>query len=385
MVCAPNACATTTAQITRARRRVARPVVTALSLFSGIGGLDLGVSRALERCDRALRTVAYVEREAYCCAVLDERIRAGALPAAPIWLDVTTFDARPFHGLVDLIIAGFPCQDLSVAGNRAGIDGARSGLWRHVVRVAWEVRPRLLFVENVSGLLDNAAMRRVLGDLAAIGFDAEWISVRASDVGAPHLRLRVFLLAIARRDPVERRGGSENVRAAPRGIEGEGIQRERSGNTAGDGGEDVANADRRGLESERLAQHAGQRGERRDLIIGSRADRFLVWPFESPMADARRERFQGEREAGSAAPTTGRGRGIPDWPPGPDADEWRAILEQRPDLAPALKPGFRRVANGLSFRVDQLRALGAAVVPAQAEAAFLELMGRIEDAKTTDD
>ena len=162
-----------------------------ISLFAGVGGLDLAVSIALPES----RCVCYVEGEIPAAEVLAARMHEGSLDDAPIWSDVRTFDGGPWRGKVDGIVGGFPCQDLSVAGKRAGIDGERSGLWSEFARIIGEVRPGFVFIENVPGLLANEPMRRVLGDLSALGFDAEWISLSASAVGAPHKRERVFVLA----------------------------------------------------------------------------------------------------------------------------------------------------------------------------------------------
>ena len=97
---------------------------------------------------------------------------------------------------VDIICGGFPCQDISVAGKGAGIEGSRSGLWSEYARIISEVRPRYVIVENVAALLGRG-LERVLGDLAALGFDAEWHCIPASAVGAPHRRDRVWIVAYA--------------------------------------------------------------------------------------------------------------------------------------------------------------------------------------------
>ena len=169
-------------------------LLTNLSLFSGAGGLDLGAKLV-----GGFRTVAYCEFASYAQNVLMSRIKDGGLDDAPIWNDVSTFDGKPWLGLVDVISEGFPCQDLSIAGKRGGVKkGNRSGLWFEYARIVREVGPRFVFVENVSGLLLGGALGIVLGELAEMGFDAEWIMFPAGAVGAPHLRERVFLLAYAR-------------------------------------------------------------------------------------------------------------------------------------------------------------------------------------------
>lgn len=164
-----------------------------LALFAGGGGGILGGHLL------GWRTVCAVEIDPYCRRVLLARQRDGLLPRFPIWDDVRTFDGEPWRGHVDVVSGGFPCQDISVAGKGAGIDGERSGLWGEFARVLREVRPRYAFVEN-SPALTGRGLGRVLGDLAAMGFDAEWGVLGADDAGAPHLRKRIWILA-------EHRGG----------------------------------------------------------------------------------------------------------------------------------------------------------------------------------
>ena len=155
-----------------------------------------------------------MEREAYACEVPGFRMDKGDLAPAPLWTDVSTFDGRPFRGLVDCVLGGFPCQDISVAGKRAGIDGERSGFWKQFRRIIEEVQPRLVIVENVARLV-KAGLEVVLGDLAALGFDAEGY-FRASDVGATHSRDRLFLLAYNNNNRLEGVGAAEYSTASGR-------------------------------------------------------------------------------------------------------------------------------------------------------------------------
>lgn len=159
-----------------------------LALFAGAGG---GILGSLLLGDRI---VCAVERDAYAAQVLAQRQNDGVLPAFPIWSDVCSFDGKPWRGIVDCISAGFPCQDISPAGLGAGIDGERSGLWREVVRIAAEVQPSVIRLEN-SGMLVRRGLARVLGDLAALGFDAWWGVLGADKVGAPHKRERTWVFA----------------------------------------------------------------------------------------------------------------------------------------------------------------------------------------------
>lgn len=162
-----------------------------LALCSGVGGLDLGLSIA----EPGYRTVCYVEGEAYAAAVLVARMEDQSLDQAPVWSDLRTFDGRPWRGKVDIVTAGFPCQPVSVAGKRKAQDDER-WLWPAVLRVLGAVRPEFVFLENVRGII-TAGLGDVLGGLAALGFDAEWTCLRASDVGASHRRERWFCLAYA--------------------------------------------------------------------------------------------------------------------------------------------------------------------------------------------
>ena len=159
-----------------------------LALFAGAGGGILG-GKLL-----GWRTVCAVEWEAYPASVLCARQNDKILPPFPIWDDVQTFDGKPWRGIVDVVSGGFPCQDISAAGKGAGIDGERSGMWRHMARVVGEVRPRYVFVEN-SPMLVTRGLERVLGDLTKIGYDAKWTIIGAADIGANHQRDRIWIVA----------------------------------------------------------------------------------------------------------------------------------------------------------------------------------------------
>lgn len=331
-----------------------RPV-RLLSLCAGVGGLELGVRMALP----AARVVCVVEHEAFAAAVLAARMEEGRLDPCPVWTDLRTFDGGAWRGAVDLVVAGYPCQPFSSAGKRRGDEDPRH-LWPHVLRVLRETRPELAFLENVRGHL-SLGFDEVLADLHEAGFDAEWCLVRASDVGAPHRRERLFVLAHARRladadcSRRERVGPEEYARAE---------SRSRCGDVAdparGDGG---------------VLLLAG--GQEQADPHSDRAGRKAV-------GDPHGEGLQGRRK-----PLDGRPHQLPAWPPGPsDSDAWSRVLAVRPDLAPALKPPHGRVADELSDRLDRamsnrtqrLRALGNAVVPAQAALAFATLLRRARDA-----
>lgn len=172
-----------------------------MALFAGAGGGILGGKILGWEC------VCAVEWEPYPAAVLAARQNEGFLPPFPIWDDVQTFDGRPWRGLVDVVSGGFPCQDISAAGKGAGITGERSGMWKHMARIIGEVRPRYVLVENVPALLARG-FGRVLGDLAALGYDAEWDCIPASAFGAPHRRDRVWVVAYPNGTGLERHGSA---------------------------------------------------------------------------------------------------------------------------------------------------------------------------------
>jgi DNA (cytosine-5)-methyltransferase 1 len=161
-----------------------------MHLFAGAGGgllADLILGHT---------PVVAVEWEPYPCQVLRERAAEGWFPELRVWEgDVRLFDPSEYTGQVDCIHAGFPCQDISVAGKQAGIgEGTRSGLYREVLRIAGAVRPRYIFLENVAAIKSNG-LEQVVKDLAVMGYDSRWLCIRASNVGAPHHRDRWFLLA----------------------------------------------------------------------------------------------------------------------------------------------------------------------------------------------
>jgi DNA (cytosine-5)-methyltransferase 1 len=160
-----------------------------LHLFSGAGGGILGGLLL------GHTTVCAVEIEPYCRKVLLQRQRDGILPWFPIWDDVRTFDGRPWRGIADVVCGGFPCQDVSAGSStKNGLDGERSGLWEEQKRVVCEVEPKIVYVEN-SAMLTSRGLGRVLWDLAAMGYNAEWGVLRATDTGFPHERERIWIVA----------------------------------------------------------------------------------------------------------------------------------------------------------------------------------------------
>jgi len=279
-----------------------------LDLFTGIGGITLALSDYV-------RPVCYCEIEPYAQSVLKTRIKAGDLPDAPIWDDVRTLDGHQFRGVVDIITAGFPCQDISVAGKGEGLEGKRSGLFFEIMRLAEEIQPSFIFLENVPAIRTRGL--DVVGkELANLGYDCRYGALSAYDVGAPHKRERWFLLAHARRD-------------------------------------------RRGSWSYENIQSKGEEPIRKDSDNACREG-----PGRYSMAHATGERVQGLWAGGQQEPDTHGQERLP------------MRQSQRPFITDwKIEPDVGRVVDGLPARVDRIRCLGNAVVPAQVCEAFERLGG----------
>jgi DNA (cytosine-5)-methyltransferase 1 len=305
-----------------------------LALFAGAGGGILG-GKIL-----GWRTVCAVERDAYAAQILAQRQNDGILEAFPIWSDVTTFDGKKWKGIVDIVSGGFPCQDISAAGKGAGIEGERSGMWKEMARIIGEVRPQYAFVEN-SPMLTTRGLGVVLADLASMGFDAEWGVLSAADVGANHQRERIWILA-KQRDLFSHTkhngdGWREQLKKSPK---------EKN---------DVANPD--------LSQ---QQRERKSIRVLEGFARF--------------------RNGGSLVSNTssiGQSRhGQHEQPINTTQDENgetnNAIsisgFEQW-----VTEPELGRVANGVAYRMDRLKAIGNGQVPLCAAIAFELLRKRHEE------
>lgn len=280
------------------------------SLFSGIGGLDLGLERAGMEC------AWQVEIDPWC-----QRVLARHWPAVPRFGDIREVERL---SPVDLICGGFPCQPVSLAGSRRGADDER-WLWPEFARTIRLLRPRFVLVENVPGLA-SSGMGEVLGDLASLGFDAEWESLPAAAFGAPHLRYRIFIVAHARRDELQDpgRGGSPESE-----------------------GSDLSALPRSHGAARPLADPNDERSGRGSLSAGGSVSRSL----REDVGDPERQRLS-ERSAS---------------PRGAIFDAERAGLGRRGAAHWATEPDVGRVANGVPSRVDRLRGLGNAVVPQVAE------------------
>lgn len=296
------------------------------SLFSGIGGIDLGLERAGMQC------AWQVEIDEYASKVLQKH-----WPNVARFRDIRTVGRVDLEA-VDLIAGGFPCQDISGAGKRAGITGERSGLWSEFYRIICELRPRYVLVENVAALLypikrkrngrvvsiEHAPIGRVLGDLASCGYDAEWQILSAAAFGAPHIRERVFIIAYPARNGCE-------------GREYQPLTRKYTCSP-------IAGTDGN---RQQMADTDGARCQEFNTAHLSTSQGHATWRKIAPgveNATSRRERLY-------IFPRTQKGT--------------QPILEQSSWWT--TEPELGRVANGVPARMDRLTGLGNAVVPQLAE------------------
>ena len=175
-------------------------------MCAGYGGIGLGLKNIF---GERLRTIAYCELEGFAQANLISKMEKGLLDAAPIWSDLKTFPYESFHGLVDILIAGYPCQPFSAAGKRAGKDDPRH-LWPWIADGIRILRPRMCFFENVEGHI-SLGLSTVISDLEELGYKVSWGIFSASEVGAPHQRKRVFILAYRSGKGFPRHWGLEQI------------------------------------------------------------------------------------------------------------------------------------------------------------------------------
>lgn len=272
-----------------------------LDLFSGIGGLTKALADYV-------RPVYYCDIDPYCQAVLLSRIHRGQLPRAKLWDDVTTLQANRC-GItdIDIIYGGFPCQDISTLGTGKGLEGKRSGLFFEIVRLAEEIKPTFLFLENVPAITTRGGVA-VMREIASLGYDARFCVISAASVGAPHKRDRWFCLAR------HRSGRNKEIHTLLDGYQSSSLQQ----------------SDR---EIQFVAEDSG---------------------FCEDVAYSKRSRLSRRGTEQWTKPEVAEPAYSSGWP---------------------AEPNVARMADGIPFRVDRVRALGNSVVPAQAKEAFEILMG----------
>lgn len=310
-----------------------------LDLFSGIGGFSLGLERA------GMKTIAFCEVDKKCQEVLRKHWKD-----VPIFDDVTTLKGTDIHETVDVICGGFPCQDISLAGKGAGLEGERSGLWWEFHRLIKEIKPKYAIIENVSALR-NRGLDQVLRSLNEIGYDAEWHCITAASIGAPHRRDRIWIVAY----PRDSTRWDSITGSLGRDGEGELEERVRTSETtetarSSETSEAVpypksklSNGNNFDSESSKSSsQELGSCNSKRDVSDSSSIGSQGSWEFEQPKRSTQIiDRETIESLYGSFSRI------------------W------------ATEPNVGRVAHGIPNRVDRLKQLGNAVVPQ-----IPELIGR---------
>ena len=283
-----------------------------LALCAGVGGLELGIERVFD----GYETVAFVEGEAFAASNLVKKMEEGSLAPAPIWSDLRTFDGIPWRGNVDVLSAGFPCQPFSIAGKREGVEDERH-LWPSVSRIIGEVRPSIIVLENVPGVIDAAGLG-IAGNLSQMGYDFAWGIVRASEAGAPHQRARFFGVGlISDANHTGRRQSDQKIEDRSSEQPNRDCLSKR----------DISNTNCKGLERRVSGSVFDEEGRK-------------VTPIRCPAERG----YRG-----------GWDRSTP----------W------------AVEPGLGRVVDGVADWVDRLRACGNGVVPHQAELAIRILLNTL--------
>ena len=352
-----------------------------ISICTGLGGLELGVKSVAKT-----RTVMYVENEITAAQILAQRIKEGNLDDAPIWSNLRTFRGEELHGKVDILIGGFPCQPFSVAGKRLGDDDPRN-LWHEVKRIARELGHPTLFLENVENI-SRYYHDTIRKDLQELGYTVTEGLFSASEVGLPHRRRRLLMLACVtdtdylepyllsnsnntgdstqRHDSDEHRTETDKRQTRFTFAESTG-QSEVVENGIGIGREGW----QRGLQEEGTG-----RQEPEDKVITTSN---IQSNGKEELADCSVQGLQGPEHNQSVTQTSGCGYTLRFAPPTIDDDiGWAHTLAHMPEI----EPSFCRVVNGLPIGMEQrLRALGNAVVPAMAAKGFTELVKKLQTSK----
>jgi len=350
-----------------------------LSLCSGYEGIGLGLRRVFPN----VREVAHVEIEAFAIANLVAKMEENKISPAPIWTDLKTFPYEKFLGKVDCLSAGFPCPPFSQAGKREGVKDPRH-LYPYISDGIGRCRPRLVFLENVEGIISSktetgrSVLLHVLQDLESMGYIAEAGVFSASEVGAPHQRKRVFILAHS--ISVRSRG---RITSGSSGMDSERSETSQEGQTQCDIRSEVERCGGK-LQTKELGNPSSERSHRRSENRGKESSEMFgkrsknvggqtkeVADSSSARTKIRVSESEQRQERDSEKFNYNSDR---KWPsrPGEPQHDW-----EEPRTTP--KPQLGGAANGASSRVDRLRLLGNGVVPQTVEVAFRTLIKRIEE------
>ena len=292
---------------------------TVLSFCSGYAGIERGLDLAGIRH----RVIAYVEIEAFAIANLVSKMESGQLDPAPIYTDLKTFPSELFRDAVDILTGGYPCQPFSAAGKRLGEKDPRH-LWPYIREHIYTIQPSRVFLENVEGHI-SMGLPTVISDLEEDGYGATWGIFSAREVGAPHQRKRVYIMADT--NSLRHRGGNIN-----------------------------------GCEDKRQKVLSGEQGRSE---VGSEVEGRSKCGGE--LADTESQRVQGLRASGEQEPGAYGEAELP------------VRQGQRPRQANwETEPRVGRVVDGCADRVDRIRLLGNGVVPQTAAKAWQVLSSRLE-------
>jgi len=364
-----------------------------LSLFTGAGGGLLGTHLL------GLEAVGYVEFNEYCQRLIRQRIEDGILNDAPIFGDIRAFIdegyADSYQGMVDVVTGGFPCPPFSVAGKQlAGADPRN--MWPQTIDVIRRVRPRYVFLENVSGLLagSHGYFGHILGELAEAGYDAEWLCLSCADVGGPHKRDRLWIMAHTRHQPrrgepigtargvdqTERTSGASEAAGSgalgdpdPKRLQAERPEQPTTGITGGSAGGKLAHANEAGLQGGKCGGGIDEAG--RENTAGQHTEYCgASGGVEYTSNEGLSQSDETRQQAGQAETGAGVDGGFERPSPWGDAE----YVECSDGKTRPVKPGVRLLVDGFPGRVDEIKALGNAQVPVQAAVAFSELFSRVE-------
>lgn len=333
-----------------------------LSLCSGVGGIELGFKLA----EPSSRTVCYVEIEAFTCEILARRMEEKRLDAAPIWTNLKTFDGKPWRGKVDCITGGYPCQPFSVAGKKLGDKDPRH-LWPDIKRIITEIQPPICFFENVSNHL-RVGFEEVANDLRQLGYQIKAGLFAAEEVGTPHRRERLFILAYNNGD----RCVSDESKTTRKNDQ---ERRQKCSEKSIACGDDFT-ANKLSEEQRGFAETASRFALSNKTILadcqnivcqwreqqrsGSRKSEATAGGYDNKLGDTNHKGLERQLQCQCSSE-------FPTWPPSPsDHERWNTVPNH-------LKPALHRMADGMADRVDRIRACGNGVVPLVAAYAWRTL------------
>jgi len=346
-----------------------------LSLCSGYEGIGIGLRRVFPN----VREIAHVEIEAFAIANLVAKMEENKISPAPIWTDLKTFPYEKFLGQIDILSGGFPCQPFSHAGSREGVEDPRH-LYPYISDGVGRCRPRLVFLENVEGIISSktetgrSVLLHVLQDLESMGYIAEAGVFSASEVGAPHQRKRVFILAHNDCQIRGRTSSEQQVKIK--------VKKTTRRTPIGDGCDDAKLADSSSARAEIGIPESKQWEEGDSEKFNYNSDR--KWPsrpgesqhdWEEPrviLGDTESEQRRAARLYVREEKEDSQFRVK-------RKNEFGVTSDKKNKHSKKIEPKLGGATNGASSRVDRLRLLGNGVVPQTVEVAFRTLSKRIEE------